>query len=355
MSRDVEHKGFVDWIGALCCLRGPILLLVFALLAFPARGWSRWPESAFAQKPLRSYPFRPLRSPHDTKGQTVIGAEETYTIQAQDTLWDVARYLDLGWRELRDAFPGLDPWSPPLGQPLDVPTLHVLPQNPYKGVVINLPELRLYYFPSQPAPDGSRAVVTVPVGLGSRMKQTPAGVFRVGEKTVNPMWVIPDSIRKERQQTRGQTEYAIPGGSPDNPLGKHRLRLTHSDIEIHGTNAPRTVGQLTSHGCIRLYPEDIEQLFSLIDPGTPATILYQIVKVGVRQEKVYVEVHPDLYHRILDLWVEAVRVITASGLSDRVNSTRLHKAVVEQAGVPVDVTRGEDSQGDLLPPVSAVE
>lgn len=345
----LTNNSLVSRAGALRYVQVPIFSLVLSLLAFPTCGWSRWPESAFAQKPLRSYSFLPPRSAHDAKGQTVIGTTDTYVLQPKDTLWDVARSLDLGWREMRDTFPGLDPWSPPVGQSLEVPALWVLPQTPPQGVVINLPELRLYYFLPHRSLEGSRLVVTAPVGLGSRMKQTPTGVFRVTEKTVNPTWVIPDSIRKERLQTKGQTEYLIPGDSPDNPLGKHRLRLTHPDIEIHGTNAPRTVGQLTSHGCIRLYPEDIAQLFNLIGSGTPVTILYQTVKIGVLYGKVYVEIHSDLYHRIPDLWTEAERVVRESGLGDRVDDTLLHKAVGEEAGVPVEVTRGADGQEARLP------
>ncbi len=152
---------------------------------------------------------------------TVIGAIGTHRALAGETLLDVARDYGLGYNEVVLANPRIDPWVIPEGEELLIPSEWILPEGHYAGLVLNIPEMRLFYY--QPGGGSRRSVVTFPVGLGRQDWQTPQGKFRIRGKTENPTWVIPESIRKERLEEDGLTETFIPGGAPDNPLGKYRL------------------------------------------------------------------------------------------------------------------------------------
>jgi L,D-transpeptidase ErfK/SrfK len=147
------------------------------------------------------------------------------------------------------------------------------PQGAFKGVVVNIPEMRLYYFHPRKAGEPQR-VTTYPVGLGRDEWRTPKGKFKVLGKTKNPTWVIPESIRQEHIKERNDPRTMIEGGAADNPLGKYRLELTMPGYRIHGTDIPWGVGMQVSHGCVRLYPEDIEQLFPIVPVGTPGEFIY---------------------------------------------------------------------------------
>src|SRR5262249_17873406 len=185
------------------------------------------------------------------------------------------------------ANPGVDPFLPPPGADVVVPTAWVLPCCTYEGIVVNIPELRLYYFRHAPDDPHTLLVDTYPVGLGRDDRRTPRGTFRVAEKTVNPRWVVPESIRQEHLRERGDGRRSIPGGDPDNPLGKYRLQLSRRIYGIHGTDIPWGIGMQVTHGCVRLYPEDIEHLFPLVPIGTPVEFTYQPVKAGARRGVVY--------------------------------------------------------------------
>jgi L,D-transpeptidase ErfK/SrfK len=218
----------------------------------------------------------------------------------------------------------------------------VLPQGDAKGVIINIPEMRLYYFHER-RKGGPLLVSTFPVGLGRDDWRTPRGKFKVIGKTKDPTWVIPESIREERIREKGRYEKMIPGGSPDNPLGKYRFELNMPGYRIHGTNIPWGVGMQVSHGCIRLYPEDIEQLFPMVPTGTPGEFAYQPVKIGARDGRIYAEVHPDIYTLTPGLFSEARRILTELGWMEWVDAKRLQRAVEEQSGVPLDVTLDGDN------------
>jgi len=321
------------------------LLSLLVLAALPA-GAKNWEEDEFWHRPVRHFTFEPANPARHALGQTVIGQDQTFNPEKGDTFFDLARYFGLGLNELADANPGRDEWIPSYaGKPLAIPTRFVLPCCSYSGIVINIPEMRLYYYP--PTRGGPHTVVTFPVGLGREEWKTPVGKFVVREKTVNPTWVIPDSIRKERIADNGFSEKMIPGGSPDNPLGKYRMRLSLNLYGIHGTNIPWGVGMLVSHGCVRLYPEDIEKLYPMIPQGTAGEFVYQTVKAGVLGGDVYVEVHKDLYGSHPGPWREAMAVLERQGLLDRVDQNLLRQAVMEQTGVAVDVSRASRPGGEL--------
>jgi L,D-transpeptidase ErfK/SrfK len=269
----------------------------------------------------------------------VIGEPRMYRIRKGDTLMDLARLYSLGYNEIVDANPGLDPWVPPIGAVAILPTQWVLPCCSYTGLIVNIPEMRLFYFRRGPEP-GTTEVFTYPVGLGRDDWRTPTGTFRVSGKTVNPQWNIPESIRKEHIAERGDYRTFIPGGAPDNPLGSRRLELTLPMYRIHGTDIPWGVGMQVSHGCVRLYPEDIERLFPLVPVGTPGEFSYQAVKIGRLDGAIYAEVHEDIYGKNPAIFRDTVNLIAARGLADQIDQQLLLDGLMKGTGLPFQISPG---------------
>jgi L,D-transpeptidase ErfK/SrfK len=269
--------------------------------------------------------------------QTVIGASHVHVIRKGDTFLDLARHYDLGYNELVAANPTVDPWLPAVGTSLVVPSEWILPAGPREGIVVNIPEMRLYYYLPSPRGSDAPSVVSYPVGLGRQEWRTPRADFRVRGKTKNPVWVLPETVKVERIAEKGFTEEFIPGGHPDNPLGRHRIELTLGAYAIHGTNKLWGVGMQVSHGCVRLYPEDIAALFPLAEVGSKGRFDYQPVKIGVRNRRVLVEVHEDIYGHTPWLWLEAQAAVQASGLGEYIDQAKLQAAVEAAAGIPTDV------------------
>lgn len=249
-----------------------------------------------------------------------------------ETFLEIGRRYDLGYNEMIAANRNSDPWIPKREEPLVIPNRWLVPDAARNGIVLNIPEMRLYYFR-----DGGRRVITAPVGLGREDWKTPQGSFRVRGKTVNPTWVIPETIRKERIEENGFSEYSIPGGTPENPLGKFRLELTLPTYGIHGSNKEWGVGMLVSHGCLRLYNEDIATLFPMIEVGTPGSFVYQPVKVGKHRGRVLVEVHDDIYGFEPALYKSAIELLRKRGWEAEVDPELLEAAVEARTGVPTDV------------------
>lgn len=212
----------------------------------------------------------------------IIGAPQTYVTREEDTLLDIARAYDLGYVEIRAANPGVDPWLPGAGRTLTLPTQRVLPDAPHRGIVINLPELRLYFYPATGPP------LTFPLGIGGEGRETPVGRTEIVAKRTNPVWVPTKSEHEEDPDLPA----AIPPG-PDNPMGDRALYLGWKGYAIHGTNKPYSIGRRDSHGCIRMYPEDIETLFRLASVGTPVTVVNQPAKAGWSDGMLYLEIHPE--------------------------------------------------------------
>ncbi|WP_133512661.1 L,D-transpeptidase family protein [Candidatus Thiosymbion oneisti] len=204
--------------------------------------------------------------------------------ERKDTLLDLGRRSGFGYDEMKSANPGVDTWLPGKGTHVLVPAQYVLPQAPRQGLVLNLAEKRLYYFPT------SGKVVTYAVSIGREGWDTPLGNFSIVSKVKDPTWTPPASIRAEHAE-QGEILPAVVPAGPDNPLGQYALRLSAKKYLIHGTNKPWGLGMQVSHGCIRMYPEDIEQLFPEVPIATPVTIVYQPFKVGWRDNDLYLEVH----------------------------------------------------------------
>lgn len=298
---------------------------------------ARWTEEDFALKTAQ--PYVVVQSADLSRAVTVIGSRRQYAAHKGDTFFDLARYYGLGYNELIEANPDVDEWVPAENKPIELPTEWVLPQVEYVGVVVNIPEMRLYYFHPRKS-DGAQTVTTFPVGLGRDEWRTPQGKFKIRGKTLNPTWNIPESIQKERIEKNGYTEKSIAGGSPDNPLGRHRIELTLPMYGIHGTNIPWGVGMQVSHGCIRLYPEDIEQLFPMVPVGAPGQFVYEPVKIGARNGRIYAEIHKDIYGMVPAYFSTARNMLQKLGWQDRVDADLLVQAIEEQNGVPMDITAG---------------
>jgi L,D-transpeptidase ErfK/SrfK len=296
---------------------------------------SRYQESDFTGKKIPAYTVR--TAPDGTPVDTVIGAMRPYRILPGDTLMDVARLYDLGYNEILEANPGIEPWVPPTGATILLPTEYVLPCCTYQGIVVNIPEMRLFYYQRTKGDPGSTIVYTYPVGLGRDDWPTPQAKFKVRGKTVNPQWNIPASIRKEHIEERDDPRTFIPGGADDNPLGKYRIELTLPMYGIHGTDIPWGVGVQVSHGCVRLYPEDIERLFPRVAIGTPGEFTYQPVKVGARGGQVYLETSADIYGLNPAMYQEATAAIERRGLTGQVNDNLVISALRDSAGMPVPI------------------
>ena len=225
-------------------------------------------------------------------GQDVIGALTTVQARHDDTLLDIARRHGLGYEDIVRANPDVDTWLPGEGTDVVLPTRYVLPPGPRHGVILNLAEYRLYYFP-QPAAGEPAVVMTYPISIGRMDWATPLGRTSVVAKARNPSWYVPDSIRAEHAAAGDPLPRIVPPG-PDNPLGKHAMRLGLPGYLIHGTNRPAGVGMRVTHGCIRMFPEDIGFLFEKLPLKTPVRIINEPVKVGWAGEELFVEVHRTL-------------------------------------------------------------
>jgi len=220
-------------------------------------------------------------------GQSVVGEVQVVAAGKEDTLTDIARRFNVGYEEILRANPKVDPWLPGEGREIVLPTQLVLPNAPYSGVVINIAAMRIYYFP--PVKAGERVVVlTHPIGIGKVGWRTPEGVTKIVRRQKDPTWRVPVSVRKEHHDNGDDLEPVI-GPGPDNPLGKYAFYLQWPSYLIHGTNKPAGVGLRSSHGCIRLYPEDIEQFYNTIPIGTQVRVVNQPFLFGWGDGRLYLQ------------------------------------------------------------------
>ena len=275
------------------------------------------------------------------KGEDVIGQVMAVSVRYEDTLSDIARAHHVGYEEILRANPHVDPWLPGEGTPVIVPMQHILPDAPRQGLVLNLPEMRLYYYPP-PRPGEAAVVITFPVSIGRMDWSTPLGLTRVTKKVTNPVWYPPASVRAEHEAEGDELPDEVASG-PDNPLGEYALYLAVPGYLIHGTNRPYGIGMRVTHGCIRLYPEDIQRLFNEVPVGTPVRIVNQPYKAGWSRGVLYLETHPLLeenkaYDNNL---TPAIRtVITATRTrSARVNWERVTRNAIEARGFPQAISQ----------------
>ena len=289
--------------------------------------------------PLRAIGSFTLAQP----GDSVIGTIRTVTARHEDTLPDLARAHGLGFQEIKLANPEVDTWLPGQGAGIVLPTWYVLPEPPHVGIVLNIPEMRLYYFPAQEPGQ----VLTHPIGVGRQGWATPYLNTRIIEKQTRPYWYPPASIRKEHAEQGDPLPPRVPPG-PDNPLGDYALRLGLPEYIIHGTNKPYGIGMRVSHGCIRLYPEDIASLYQQVALHTPVRIINQPYKVGRRGNKLYLEAHPYLeedaaqFQGSLTSVVKSLIKITGEDAYE-IDWKLAQSAIDQRDGIPVAIGRLVDN------------
>ncbi len=291
-------------------------------------------------------------------GGDLVGQMETIIIDTQETLADVAREYNIGHEEIRHANPTVEFWLPPAGTKIILPKRHILPQARREGIVLNVPEMRLYYFPSACTSDADCMVITHPVSIGRMDWQTPLGETHVSSKVANPSWRPPESIRKEAAEQGNYLPAVVPPG-PNNPMGAYALYLDIPGYRIHGTNRPYGVGMRATHGCVRLYPEDIEAMFKDVRIGTAVQIVSQPVKFGWEDDTLFMEVHPPLEEdvegraHLEDIaWDELQEI--ARDRPFTLNKKEFQRALDEPSGIPIAISTqrenrtGADQSGDEL-------
>jgi L,D-transpeptidase ErfK/SrfK len=274
-------------------------------------------------------------------GTDVIGQVKVVYATKDDTLLDIARRHSLGYDEIVHANPGLDRWAPGDGTPIVLPTRYILPDTPREGIVLNIAEMRLYYYP--PASTGAeRVVYTFPVSIGRMDWKTPLGATKVVAKDIDPAWRPPASIKAEHAAEGDILPDVVPGG-PDNPLGRYAMRLGVPGYLIHSTNKPFGIGMRVTHGCVRMYPEDIEWLFGMVQVGTPVRLIDQPVKVGQMNGVLFLESHEPLEEDNIPIKVtleQVQRAVIAKTGPDMpgVDQAALEVAVEQISGIPVSIS-----------------
>ena len=282
------------------------------ILAFGFASWLAL--GALAAPPARAPELRPLR-----------GQSESDVVKDGETLLDIAYEHRLGYQAVVRLNAGIDPWIPESGTVVRLPTRFILPVAREEGLVINLPEMRLFDFTVNDGPE------VYALAIGDQADRSLIGEFRVGAKRKNPTWYVPASIKAERP---GHPATVPPG--PDNPLGSRWITIGNTSYGIHGTNVRWSIGREATHGCLRLYEDEIERLYDRVREGTRIQIVYQTIKWGRDGERLYLEVHPDLYGLQPDL-MAALGVPRALGLLETIDLEAVVSTLERARGVPVPV------------------
>ncbi|MBS0357901.1 MAG: L,D-transpeptidase family protein, partial [Proteobacteria bacterium] len=223
----------------------------------------------------------------------------------------------------------------------------ILPPAPRQGVVINLPELRLYYYPP-----GTNTVVTAPVGIGREGWATPLGVTRVVAKEKDPYWYPTESVRADAERLGHPIPKMFPPG-PDNPLGNYVMRLAWNTYLIHGTNNPAGVGLRSSAGCIRMYPEDIESIYKRVPVGTQVRVINEPLKMAWENEKLYVEVHPLLSDEPTPASMDTPSLVNkvsdiARAKNALIQWSAAKSALAQPTGIPTVIASKANKNGEQL-------
>ncbi len=300
------------------------VLIILVVLLSAGSAWAGGPFSI--KMPV-------TRTGIDPQATTVIGSPQHHVTKKGEDLLDVARKYDLGWTEIGAMYRSWDPFLPPPGVNMLIPTMWIVPTGRSAQIVVNTGEMRLFYFVN----NGTQ-VYTYPIGMGVLDFRTPTGNFFVNQKKVNPDWHIPKQLQKKY-------EMAVMPAGPDNPMGAYKLGLNWGDYGIHGCNLPWAVGRLVSHGCTRLYPEDIKKLFAMVPMGTKVEYIYEPALIGFRQGRIYLSVHDDVYFKIRSMILHVLGMVEQRGLTDQVDMQKVMQTVEEQNGMPVDITKRDAGLG----------
>lgn len=285
--------------------------------------------------------------PLPEQGNDLVGQLQYFKPKWGQEFHGIGRSFDVGYEELVHANPTLDPVRPSRWKKITIPTLYLLPPGPRVGIVINLAEMRLYYYPAN-----SNIVATYPLGIGQEGWQTPQGLLYIYEKIPNPTWHVPPSIKEKlAKQNINVPDNVLPG--PENPLGNFALRLSPlRSYLIHGTNNPLSIGMRSSSGCVRLFPEDIEDFFQHVPQGTPVQIINEPFKVGWHNGKLYLEAHAPLKEDNTDAGEDLTPMMKQIYSALRyqeidVNWQRATMIALEHSGIPQVISVGAPKSKNL--------
>jgi L,D-transpeptidase ErfK/SrfK len=296
--------------------------------------------------------------------QEIVGHVQITRSFKEDTLTDIARRFNVGYEEIVRANPGVDPWLPGEGKSIIVPSEFVLPNAPREGVIINVAAMRIYYFPPHKA-DEPQVVITHPIGIGKVGWKTPEGVTKIVRRQKDPVWHVPVSVIKEHKEN-GEDLDAVIGPGPDNPLGRYAFYLGWPSYLIHGTNKPAGVGLRSSHGCIRLYPEDIESFYDMIPVGTQVRVVNQPFLFGWKDGELYMQASGALEDEDANGQAQAQPDAVPKALLKRIDKqVKHHDATLnvelvtdlakDPRGIPVVVTRADSNLAEALARASHVQ
>jgi len=271
----------------------------------------------------------------------VLGVPSSDIVEPEDTLLDVAVRHRLGFDSVARLNPDVNVWIPDPGTVVRLPTQFILPDGARRGLVINVPEMRLYDFTPGHQPE------TFAIAIGDEIDPSLLGEFRVGAKRTNPAWYVPAAIRAKKPELPA----VVPPGE-ENPLGDRWMTIGNTSYGIHGTNNAWSIGRQATHGCIRMYNDEVIRLYDRVPTGTPVRLMYQTVKLGLLGSAIYVEAHLDVYGKVPDPKGDALRRLEELGIAHFVDTRALFHAIDEAKGVPVRVGTWPDAPGA---PLSAQE
>jgi L,D-transpeptidase ErfK/SrfK len=255
----------------------------------------------------------------------LLGRDESTLVERAETLLDIAYRHRVGYQAVARLNPDVDPWIPVPGTVVRLPTRYILPDTDEQGLVVNIPEMRLFDYTVKNGPE------VFALAIGDEADPSILGEFKVGAKRKDPTWYVPASIRAEKPELPA----AVPPG-PDNPLGTRWLTIGRTSYGIHGTNVRWSIGREATHGCLRLYDDEVQRLYDRVREGTRLQIIYQPVKWGLDGERIQLEVHPDLYGLRPDRLAE-LAVPRALGLLEMLDLELVLRALEEARGYPVPV------------------
>jgi L,D-transpeptidase ErfK/SrfK len=295
--------------------------------------------------------------------EDIVGVVQVVKASKDDTLTDIARRFNVGYEEILRANPKVDPWLPGVDRPIVVPTQFVIPNAPRTGVVINIAAMRLFYFPPRKAGE-PQVVITHPIGIGKMGWKTPEGVTKIVRRQADPTWRVPASVIKEHRENGEELEKVI-GPGPDNPLGRFAFYLQWPSYLIHGTNKPAGVGLRSSHGCMRLYPEDIAQLFDMVPIGTQVRVVNQPYVFGWHQGNLYMQPFDVLEDDARD-WKKSSRKLMSKALTaSQQKQLKAHNELVnwdfaaglthDSRGLPVPISLADASVDQIVSAAAVVQ
>jgi L,D-transpeptidase ErfK/SrfK len=296
--------------------------------------------------------------------QDLVGVLQVTKSTKEDTLSDIARRFNVGYEEIVRANPGVDPWLPGADREIVIPSQFIIPNAPREGIVINVPQMRLFYFPKAKK-DEPQLMYTFPIGIGRVGWATPQGTTKIVRRQKDPTWRPTPSIIKEHREEKGEELERVIGPGPDNPLGRYAFYLGWPSYMIHGTNKPAGVGLRSSHGCIRLYPEDIELLFNMAPIGTKVTVINEPFMFGWQNDRLYLQAFDVLEDDARD-WKKAQKKLVSKSLGadiqkelkkrkEEMNWDLVAAAAHTPRGIPVSISGGGDTIEQLVASATRVQ